>query len=242
MPIKYYLKVLCILILSGGAPVVFASVDTSGFKLSIYGGVADTSIDDGDYTLVGNQTEALAPDEKNSLNFVWGLGLAYRFVFSKYLHDISIGLDMFHFNSSQKGDLLDYGLFDNSTYQLEFESTRLMVDSEWTFHPIHSWLYPFVEAGIGFTANTTNYESTPDSNAAWEVGQSMSDNTIYQFAYNIGAGLKILLTPKIELSFRYLYAGLGSATTEESSASLPTIAGINTPVHSQAWLIGLSLL
>lgn len=240
--LRHYLKALCVLIISGASSLVFAVVDTSGFKLSIYGGIADTRMDDGDYTLKGNQVESLAPEDDSSLNFVWGLGLAYRFVFSNYLHDVSIGLDMFHLTRSQTGDLLDYKILDNSTYQLEFESTRLMADSEWTFHPIGSWLYPFIEAGIGFTANTTNYENTPDSNAAWEVGQSMPDNTIYQFAYNVGGGIKIVLSHKIELSFRYLYAGLGSATTDESTASLPTTAGIDTPVHSQTWLAGLSLL
>lgn len=239
---KNYFKVLCALIISGLPSVVFAVVDASGFQLSLYGGVADTSISDSHYTLEGNQIEVLAPEDDNSVNFAWGLGLAYRFVFLNFLHDISIGLDMFHFMSSQTGDVLDYGMLDNSTYHLGFKSTRLMADSEWTFHPVGQWLYPFIEAGIGFTANTTHYENTPDSQAAWEVGQNMPDNTIYQFAYNVGGGLKIPLSHRIELSFRYLYAGLGSAVTDATTAFLPTTAGIDTPVHSQTWLIGLSLL
>lgn len=237
--LKKYFNVLCALMINIVSATVFADVATSGFQLSVYSGIAYTNIDASSYTLQGNQIEELDPTD-NSFNFAWGIGIAYHYILPKYLHDISIGFDMFRLTSVQKGDVLDYGTLNNSTYKLKFESRRLMANSELTFYPIGQWLYPFIEIGIGFTVNNTDYDNTPDPNAAWEVGQSMSSNNNFQFAYNLGGGLKIVLPHKMQLSFRYLYAGLGSAVTEESTASLSTIKGIDTPVHSQTWLAGLS--
>lgn len=240
--LKHCSKILCAFMISGVPTTVCANMDSSGFQLSAYGGLAVTDINNSSYTLLGNQVEVLAPTNANSYDFAWGFGAAYRLLVSKFLHDISVGLDMFYLPDSQDGDVLSYGMFDNSTYQLKFRSIRLMADSDWTFRPIYSRFYPFISVGIGFTANTMSFNSSPEPDATWEVGQSMSNNQIFQFAYNVGGGIKVPLTNKVALSLRYLYAGLGSARTDASTASLPTTAGINTPVASQNVLVGLSYL
>jgi len=239
---KDYSKALLALMISGGATAVFADVNTSGFQLSAYGGIADTNLDASNYMLAGEQLEVLSPTSNGSSNFAWGFGAAYRFVLPNYLDDVSFGLDLLHLPGTQKGDVSDYGTLNNSTYQLTFKSTRLMADSEWTFHSIGRRLYPFIEAGIGFSANNINYFTAPDSDAAWEVGQTMTGNTIFQLAYNAGGGVKIALSDRARLSFRYLYAGLGSARTNKNTALLSTTTGIDTSAHSGTWLAGLSYL
>jgi len=239
---KNYSNALFALMISGGPALVFADVNTSGVQLSAYGGVADTSLDSSNYMLFGDQLEVLSPTNSGTSNFAWGFGAAYRFLLPSYLHDVSVGLDLLHLPSTQTGDLLDYGTLDYSTYRLTFKSTRLMADSEWTFHSIGPRLYPFLEAGIGFSANTINYSTTPDSDAAWEVAQKMTSNTVFQLAYNVGGGVKFALSDRVGLSFRYLYAGLGSAKTNTRTALLSTTAGIDTSAHSGTWLAGLTYL
>ncbi|MDP3705739.1 MAG: outer membrane beta-barrel protein [Legionellaceae bacterium] len=225
----------------------FCAVDTSGLKLSAYAGLANTAIGSGHFTLLGNETETLVPSNHYSSKATWGLGAAYRYVFqpkraiSRYFHDALLGLDLFYLSAAQNGSTVDYGQ-SNFAYQLGFQSTRLMVDTEWTFHPVLPWLYPFVEGGIGFTANGTNYLDNPNADVPWGVGQNMPHNMAYQFAYNVGGGLKIPLPHQLEFSLRYLYAGLGDAKTNASTASLSTTSAISTHVYSQTVLAGLSLL
>ena len=239
-------SVAMLVCLAASVPAL-ADVNTSGFKASVYAGGTSTSMTPGDLSLLG-ETDAIKPSDHQQTDFSWGVGAGYRFVHPssiqpfKTIHDISLGLDFFDFNTTQSGNTWQFQdpTFNNFTYKTPIKSWRLLVDSEFTFQPVFTRIYPFLEGGIGFAANNASYQDTPIPDYGG-TGPTVNGHTQYQFAYTAGGGLKALVSPHVELSFRYLYAHLGDATTSPT-ANLPLTAPVSVALYTHAWLAGLTYL
>jgi opacity protein-like surface antigen len=230
-----------------------ASVDTSGVQINLFGGTTWTDINPA-YIYLDGQTDTLAPvpSQEEQRNFTAGVGAAYRFVMpavkqgqAYLLHDLSLGIDYFAFNTSQNGDVWEYQLqeYDGFTYHIPINSRRLMLDSEWTFHPIGKYLYPFLETGVGVARNAASYADTPIGGP--ESGQSltMNENSLNQFAYTLGGGAKFFLTPKFDVSLRYLYTHLGNASPAKSGTDgLTVTAPLHIGLSTQSVLLGFTYL
>lgn len=221
--------------------------DQPKWQVSAYVGAAETTINAG--TLQGfGETDSLNPKNPRhqQTNVTWGFGTAYRLPPATFalqlLQEISIGPDFMYFQTNQKGDtwLFEQSIYNNYNYQLPITSLRLLADTEWTFQPLlRSYLFPFIEGGIGFARNTARYEDYPL--IANTSGLSIDSHTQYQFSYTVGGGVKWLLPYHTELSFRYLYADLGNATTS-THASVTLAAPITIRLTTQTWLAGLTYL
>lgn len=225
-----------------------ADMNFSGPQISVYGGFTNTKISPSNLQFFG-ETDSLvpSPNQKHQTDFNWGFGAAYRWVMPQYpqfnlLHDVSLGLDFYYFFSKQHGEVWQFqqSMFNNYMYQLPIHSARLLVDTEWTLHPIGTRLFPFIEGGIGFAANTINYSNAPLPGITGGFWLN-SSNTQYQFSYTVGLGAKFLIIPQMTLSIRYLYADLGYAVTG-TAGTAPLINPISVPLTTQAGLIGLTYL
>lgn len=251
---RYFLGLMVVGLAIMASPL-WASRDTSGIRLSAYGGVQRLTVDPSSFTLAGGQIERLAPYHKMENDFTGGVGAAYRFIpaqtsrIARFANDISIGLDVFYFEAVQSGDTFDYRIFNNFNYRLNVQSVRFMANGEWTFPAILSWIYPFLEGGIGIASNTASYFDTPNANApsginlslGTSTGVNIAKGTTTQFAYDVGAGVKVPLYQHLELSFRYLYANVGAANTSKN-ANLPVTSAVHVSLAPQTWLLGLSYL
>lgn len=227
--------------------LAFADFNTPGFELSAYAGATFTDADPGDLHLQG-ETDSLHPDSDNQTSFAWGLGAAYRFMPPSFinkndiLHDISLGLDFFYFQTTQDGDAWQFEqpIFNNFTYEIPIKSYRLLVDNEWTFRAIQSYFFPFVEVGIGFACNKASYEDMPNPGYA-ATGTHINSHVKYQFAYTAGGGIKVPFSNHFNFSLRYLYANMGNAKTADS-ANIPLNEPLTISLSTQAVFAGLTYL
>lgn len=228
------------------APFALAEMEASGPQANLYAGATNSQVNPGRLFLI-NEIDSLHPSRNDNrhTDFSWGGGVAYRFALPSsdqhVLHDIAAGVDLFYFKTTQNGYVWQYQHpdFNNYSYHLSIKSLRFMVNSEWTAHPLGRRLFPFAVAGFGYARNTTSYQDSP-LNIGGE-GIHLCGHSHYQFAYNLGAGLKMLLKQHIAISFRYLYANLGDAVTS-ATGNVPLEAPLKTPLSTQAWLFGLSYL
>ncbi|WP_133128105.1 outer membrane protein [Legionella nagasakiensis] len=224
---------------------VWAGMESSGPQANLYVGATNSQVNPGKLYLI-EEVDSLHPAGDRHTDFTWGLGLGYRFVLppstQSILHDISAGLDLFYFKTTQNGSVWQYQHpdFNNYRYQLPIKSLRFMVNSEWTAHPLGARLFPFAVAGFGYARNTASYQDYPLADVGG-TGVHLDSRVHYQFAYNLGAGLKLLLTQNMDISFRYLYTKLGDAVTA-SSGNVSVEAPLKVPLSTQAWLFGLSYL
>lgn len=220
-----------------------ADINTSGFAYSIYTGVTIPRINQGKLLLIG-ETDALVANKQQQNEWTWGLGGAYHVMIQNAppLHDVSLGLDLFHFRTAQNGETWQYQhpSFNNFTYKLPVTSTRVMVDTEWTLSPIASNLFLFAQGGVGVAYNTASYHDTPMPSING-TGTTISSNSQGRFAYAFGGGTKIILNQKLNLSFRYVFTNLGNATTSQT-ANLTLLGPIKSTLSTQDWLIGLTYM
>lgn len=223
-----------------------------GAEVNLYGGIS--TVNGGPKLLLFNsafpEQDALVKDSESNYNFIGGGGIAYNFLIDEnnsnsLIHDVSIGLDYYGFNTSVTGDVLQFGVIylNNFDYNLNIETQRLMLDAQLNFHPLKNKIIPFVVAGIGAANVKAQYYDTPNLvHGTSGGGISLSSNTEHNTAYSVGAGFRIPVTQKIHVSLSYLYTDLGSATT--GSVSIPfasgTIQPVTMQVHTQTGLMGIN--
>lgn len=229
--------------------VVCADANTSGFQVNAYLGGTTTVTSPGNLNLFG-ETDSLMPNQRQQTDFTWGLGGAYRFLAAdlpsklNLLHDITLGIDYFYFQSNPEGNVWQFQqpTYDNYRYTMPVTSSRFMLDSEWTMNSFGPYISPFIEGGIGMAFNTLSYSDTPML-PDYYGSESVGKHSQQQFAYTVGGGIKVSV-PQIKntiLSLRYLYANLGSAATSQAAA-IPVSTPVTASLTTQTWVFGLSYL
>jgi opacity protein-like surface antigen len=149
------------------------------------------------------------------------------------LRDVLLGINAYYVGGKDlTGEVYRYGSsqFNFDNYNADITSWRVMLDSEWDFHPIGQRVMPFVQVGVGDAINTMSYNETPISSNNDPGGQvSLSTHTKNNFAYEAGAGIKVSINSKSQLSLSYLYTNLGSAEANSSELQKPlTVNNLNT--------------
>lgn len=187
-----------------------------------------------------------------NINFAPAAGVSYDVVIgpNKYnpwylFRDISLGVNVYYNQTSRSGSVYEYSLpdFNNSTYSMNVKSGRLMLDTEWDIHPLWYNVIPFVEAGLGVAQNTMSFKNKPRPNIGAGGGNyNLDDHSKIQFAYEIGAGVKLPVSDHFVVSARYLFANAGDAEsgTSDNDTGVLLAKPIKTSVESQSVLLGLS--
>ena len=190
----------------------------------------------------------------NEINFASGAGFAYEKTLDSnknipwnIFQRVSLGVNAYYNEGSQNGSVYEYSLpdFNNATYAMNIKSYRLMLDTEWDLTPLRFGIMPFVEAGIGGAQNTMSFQNIPRPNIGADGGYyKLSGDSNTQFAYEIGAGLKIPVNSNFTISARYLFVDKGKAESEliDLQTGVELARPIQTNVQSQSVLFGLSYL
>jgi hypothetical protein len=223
----------------------------SNFRFAAYLGPNWARIPSSNLYFIG-ETDTLHSSTRPT-DFSWGLGGAYQWFPSNAnpmnLHDISLGVDLFSFKTTQEGKVWQYDLpaLYNYNYQLPLTNWRLMLNTELTMQALSIFnnghdILPFIELGIGLSRNKLSYSDMPISGIA-DLGLNINSNTVNQFAWDIGAGFKMpfqWMDHHFEASLRYLYTDLNHAHSSDIANATIT-APINVKASTQTLFFGCSV-
>jgi hypothetical protein len=178
----------------------------------------------------------------------WRVGLGYYLFEDQlaphaFLNHLLFEVNVYRILATVNGDVWQFELpeFNNYIFKTPLSSTRLMFD----FKPsLFTWNHvsPYPILGVGVTWNDASYtETAAQADIMPNSSLSLSKHTNTQTAWDVGAGLTINLTNRINASIEYIYAFLGHVY----SASGPT-NGVNLSepprfsLQTQSLLFGLS--
>jgi opacity protein-like surface antigen len=232
-----------------------ASVMTPvGPQFSIYAGATYSNSVPGSSTLISTNNIGYEIDthvgNDNNTAFTPGFGIAYDFLttsqITPFIHDVSVGVDWFYFNSNLTGtvNLYNDASLNYYDYTLHYTSTWLMLGGQINFQPIAK-ITPFVLAGLDLARIANSYSTLRNSQAPDYLnvnGLALPTGVNYNAAYSLGAGVKLPIRKNVLLSARYLFTDLGNIVTGGNTllANGTFADTIQTRLYVQAWLIGLS--
>lgn len=229
---------------------------TNGIRVTVLAGGSSYALNK--HQQVFFPTETFRTDsfeiDRNKINFSSGIGVSYekKLDSSKdkpwnLFQSISLGVNAYYNEISRNGSVYEYSLpdFNNATYNMKIKSYRIMLDTEWVLHPLFFGVMPFVEAGVGGAQNTLNFQNIPRPNIGADGGYyNLPNHTNTHFAYELGAGFKMLASNHLMISARYLFADPGNANSGVSDNNTGVLLAnpVNTNLQSQSVLFGLSYL
>lgn len=229
---------------------------TSGVRVTVLGGGSSNIFDKHQQVLFPEETFRIDSFEieGNKINFASAIGISYEKILestkykpSNILQSISFGVNAYYNKNSRNGSVYQYGLpdFNNSTYDMNVKSYRVMLDTELVMHPLHFGVMPFVEAGIGGAQNTLSFQNIPRPDIGADGGYyNLARHASTHFAYELGAGLRMPLNNHFTVSARYLFVDSGKAESgiSDNETGVLLATPFTTNVQSQSVLLGLSYL
>lgn len=149
------------------------------------------------------------------------------------------------FSQNIKGQILQYSLpeFTNYNYTWDLNTNVVSLYSKIDIAQYKRFM-PYFALGLGAAINNaTAYQETALSGVTPRISPAFASKTQTQFAYNVGAGVDFLLTPKWIISLGYDYqsfgdlsSGAGQSTWAATQLSLGRVA-TNTATIGISYLI-----
>ena len=219
-------------------------------------GVANLMAGDGFMGVTTSETDTLIQTNSNDWNnFTGQLGLGYNYYFPgkqlysenlQWFPSIEPEVNGYYIaRSNINGDVWRFGspAFNDMTYTMSVESSRLMFDTALTIASKRQYsLYAI--GGIGAAWNRIGY-SDAERNGIPCLIQALNLNTttFSNFSWEAGAGLSYAFNNRFSLSLEYLYTDLGTvntpATGSTGTITMPVIVPASFKLTSQAALFGL---
>jgi opacity protein-like surface antigen len=227
-----------------------ALVPNNGPAIHLYGGLAKAISAPKSlfFDTIYPERDTLVKNSNSGQGFTGGFGLSYDILnaadYNSIINQVSLGLDFYFFNTNIKGDVLQFGdpELNNLTYEYGLNTIRFMFDGQLDFHPIHQ-VVPFILAGIGPSSIKAKYYDVPrPSEQHDDGGVTLPTSTRCSLAYSVGAGFKVPLSKKIQISLSYLYTDIGTGQTGSIPVlyHLGRIEPISIKLRTQSGLIGLT--
>jgi opacity protein-like surface antigen len=221
-------------------------------------GIANLMAGDGYLGVTSSETDRLVQTNRNDWStFTGQLGIGYVYYLNgaqqysentQWFPWIEPELNGYYLaRNSITGDVWRFGspAFNDMTYNMPIESTRLMFDTALTVVSKKQYsLYAI--GGIGNAWNRVGY-SDKDNNGIPCADQflNLGATTRSNFAWEAGAGLSYALNNRFSLSLEYLYTDLGTVKTPDSGFTGTITAPILVPAEfrltTQAALLGLHI-
>ncbi|OYV54245.1 MAG: hypothetical protein B7X00_01565 [Legionella sp. 21-45-4] len=182
--------------------------------------------------------------------FTWGVDAKYRFnlhspLRQEYAFDsFGAGLAVYQItNFNQTGEVQQFNLFafDNYTYTLNLQTTRILANFDLNFHPLYNHFIPFMEGGFGGASTVMSYTSKPIDPVASPTF-NLPNQTSWRFAYQVGTGIKYRPKNNLECSIHYLYANMGTANSSIRGNSSTLATPLKANMSAQNFLLGLTYL
>lgn len=187
-------------------------------------------------------------NQSNGTSFTWGLGAKYRFMLDKtpiqnyFFSSIGVGLNAFQIiDFNQTGNVLQFNLpeFENYTYALKLQNNRIMADFDLDFQPIKRYFIPFFEGGIGAARTVVSYSSTPIYPVIDPIF-TLPNQASWNFAYQVGAGVKYAAKTHLVFSLGYLYANMGKVNSSILGDTTTLATPLTITMNTHNFLCGLT--
>ncbi len=158
----------------------------------------------------------------------------------------SVGLRyQYFFQQTIKGNILQYSLpeFNNYSFQWQMNANLLSLYSK--VELLKKGLFiPYVDGGIGVSfLEASNYQENAFSGETARISPNFGSQTSSQFAFNVGAGVDIQLSPQALFSIGYDFqsfgpfiSNYGQSTWTSTKLNLGTLTA-NTIIFSITYLI-----
>lgn len=163
------------------------------------------------------ESDALHSDSANN-DVTWGFSYAYNVLHRPYygLQHLLLGVDWLFFNTTDSGDAYQYGYnsMANYRYNANFQTARLLANSEFDFISPWDTVFPYLQFSMGGARINADYSDTP-IDGSLGGGQVLHKKTNYNFTYAVGAGVKYLIIPNFQVSVSYLYTNFGVVEFED---------------------------
>lgn len=143
----------------------------------------------------------------------------------KWLPAYELALKYQHiFPQTINGSITQYSLpeFKNYEYTWEVGAEALSLYSKLDIVKVGR-IMPYIDAGLGISFNRSlGYQEAAYAGVTPRVSPAFSSHTNENFAYNVGAGVDVILTPKVSMSMGYEYQFFGQLI---SGSGLSTWSG-----------------
>jgi len=220
------------------------------------GGIANLRAANSHLGVTSSEVDLLLPNNKNKWNnFTAQAGVGYVHYFPgaveysesrQWFPSIEPQVNGYYIERTNiKGDVWRYGSqnFNDMTYTMPIQSTRLMLDGALTIVSQQQYsLYAI--GGIGNAWNRASYrDADRDSVPCIDQRLSLNASTHSGFAWEVGAGLQYAFNHRAALSLQYLYADLGTAKMSSGgntgTITTPVVVPSGINLTSHAVLLGL---
>ncbi|MDO8953800.1 MAG: outer membrane beta-barrel protein [Gammaproteobacteria bacterium] len=177
---------------------------------------------------------------------VWKLGMGYHFFADSLSHrqffnDLLVELNFYRSSETINGKVYQYQnpLYYTFNFSAPIRSTRLMLDAKPGLVSYDKMsFYPILGAGIAW--NSSAYQETALPGTA-SSPLLLNANTKSSFAYDLGAGVRMDITPSLQVSLEYLYSNLGDIVMTVNPANDATLTSPpQFKLSSQTVMLGLN--
>jgi opacity protein-like surface antigen len=220
---------------------------SSQISASFYGGYNHAVTDENTLQLPAETDRLLSTNGRDG--FVGGVGLGYVLNhFPSFINSITLGPELFLFNTNTKGDVWQFQdpAFSNYNYSIRIKTTRIMLDGWLDFKPVFWGISPLIGVGMGGANIKTQYSdqvSTLGAQSGITGGEIvLANKTNHKLVYSLSAGLRKQLTPNLILSALYLYTNFGALQTSINSSQVTLQQPIRFNLHTNSALLAITYL
>ncbi len=217
-------------------------------QLKLMLGINHAYHDNSDLYLGAHILEVDSLHENDAANdFIGGVGYSYDilpwFVNDAKLAHVWVGLDLLFFNTTQTGDVyVDQNpAFNDYNYEFSEDTMRLMVNTEVDFKTPSEKIFPFLQASVGAARIVAGYEDEPVPEIQGG-GIYLDDHTNYNLVYSLGAGVKFLPNPDIQVSLSYLFTDFGFVKTSTETENFILAEPLEDHLMTSSLFFNLSYL
>lgn len=245
---QLYILLTSLFILMGITQQAYAlsSLDYHQIEFSVAGGGNGVSGQNTHLVVSPYETDRLKITSVSS-SPLWKVGAGYHFFANPQganvdFHDLYVELNIYHNTQNIKGMTLQYTLpqFNNFIFSAPVTTTRLMLDFKPSIQIKHVVsLYPLV--GLGVAWNDMAYHEIATIGSVPTAANSLRRRYISNFAYDIGAGIKLQFSTHLFAAVEYVYSrtsGIKPASPLPGAPSLTQLPVFALNEHSV--LVGLN--
>lgn len=228
------------------------SLENRHFELKAGVGGAWVSADQTSLHVTQYETDELSFDQANG----WAatLGVAYviptdvRFWEKwKWLSAVKLSLDLTQqFAMTMDGEVFLYGDHDFEGYDTDtrVDNTNLIANVSLNVAQYND-IYFFIMGGIGMARTNVTYDEVPEADVN-RGNLKLDKNTTYTAVLQGGGGLGYSLTPRLNVTFTYLYTDIGDVRTGDTGdtddIAHPAIQSATINLRQQTALLGLEYI
>lgn len=232
--------------------LLFSSVAFSSTQTVIFGGVGTgnyfTGTKNSQVVISDSETDTLLQlHQSHPPDYLLGFQYSYPITLGRIrdlFSDITLGPVVYYQPSIFSGQVYQHGtpILNNYTYRSTIDPFNVYFESDFNFHSF--WKHhiaPFIILGIGDSIDLITYNdfAVPGIPTSSEV--HLKNTTDQNFAFEVGAGLQMNITPTWFIVGRYVYQDIVNAETRTAgNIGVQSPININLNSHSGYIVLGHS--